>query len=67
MSLFDYIESQSMASHDYDFYALIMAAFRKADSDNAIKLRAAFPDVFDELYARYNAIGGRLPDEVVHP
>lgn len=50
-------------SSDVPFYALIMAAMRRADSMNAIALRAAFPEVWDELQARYNAPGGILPQE----
>jgi hypothetical protein len=36
---------------------------RKADTTNAAKLRAAFPDVWNEFQARYNAPGGVLADE----
>ena len=37
-----------------------MAAMRKADSTNAAILRAAFPDVWADLQARYEAPGGVL-------
>lgn len=50
-------------SSDVPFYSLIMAAMRRADSMNAIALRTAFPEVWDELQARYNAPGGILPQE----
>jgi len=49
--------------NDPPFYALIMAAMRKADSSNTDKLAAAFPDVWGELKARYHAPGGLLPSE----
>lgn len=60
-----------MSRHEYelsktyepDFYALVMAAMRQADSFNAAKLHEAFPEVWDELQARYNAPGGVLPGE----
>jgi hypothetical protein len=49
---------------DYDdFYTLIAAAMRLADTENSALLRAAWPDVWDELRTRYNAPGGLLPDE----
>jgi hypothetical protein len=48
---------------DPPFYALIMAAMTKADTDNLIKLQNAFPDVWVELQARYNAVRGILPSD----
>ena len=63
MSLFDYEASELIAQHDYSFYALAMAAMRKADSENIVKLRAAFPETYAELEARYNAPGGLLPSD----
>lgn len=63
MSLFDYKKSQDIDACDYPFYAIIMAAMLRADSINADKLRAAFPETFEELQARYNAPGGRLEGE----
>jgi hypothetical protein len=62
MSLYDYKESQQIAKKDYPFYALIMAAMRQADTDNAEKLKEAFPEVWKELKARYNAPAGCLTD-----
>lgn len=49
----------------FGFYALIMAAMRQADTDNAERLRRCWPDVWQELHARYNAPGGILPDDVL--
>lgn len=63
MSLFDYRASQQISATDPPFYALIMAAIRKADSQNAARLRMAFPEVYAEFEARYNAPGGMLPVE----
>lgn len=65
MARYDYEASRYIASEDYPFYALLMAAMRQADTVNAAKLRAAWPDVWDELQARYNAPGGLLPSEVL--
>lgn len=48
---------------DQPFYALIMAAMRKADSYNAEKLRYVFPEVWVELQERYNAPGGFLRED----
>jgi hypothetical protein len=65
MSHYDYIVSKTLSEYDAPFYALIMAAMRQADSTNAAKLRGAWPDVWDELQARYNAPGGVLDGEQV--
>lgn len=46
------------------FYALIMTAFRHADTANQAKLRAAWPQQIRELCIRYEAPGGMLPDEL---
>jgi hypothetical protein len=40
-----------------------MAAMRQADSDNIVRLRVAFPEVYDELHKRYGAPGGILPTD----
>lgn len=63
MSLYDYRASREIVATDPPFYALIMAAMRKADSVNAFKLLAAFPETHAELAARYNAPGGILPTD----
>jgi len=55
MSLHEYLVSQEISTRDYPFYALIMACFRKADSDNLGKLQRAFPFRFQEFIKRYNA------------
>jgi hypothetical protein len=56
MSLYDY--RQSIELEDAPFYALIMAAMRRADPDNLRLLRNAFPIIWNELTMRYNAPGG---------
>ena len=63
MSLYDYQASKVISGQGHPFYALVMAAMREADTDNAAKLRAAWPDVWAELQARYNAPGGVLPGD----
>ena len=63
MSLHDYEQSARIDGYSYSFYALIMAAMRKADTLNQTKLKDAFPAVWDELQARYVAPGGRLLPE----
>jgi hypothetical protein len=64
MSLHEYVISNKLTREDLPFYALIMAAMRKADDVNSFKLRAVFPEVWEELSVRYNAPGGYLPEEV---
>jgi hypothetical protein len=63
VSYHEYRASQDIALEDHPFYALIMAAMRQADTDNAEKLKRAWPQVWGELEARYNAPGGRLEGE----
>lgn len=63
MSLYDYRASQQIGATDPPFYSLIMAAIRKADTFNTTRLRSAFPEVYAEFEARYNAPGGMLPDD----
>lgn len=63
MSLFDYRLSLEISAEDPSFAAIIMAAMRKADTDNADKLRHMWPRTWDELQARYHAPGGILPSE----
>jgi hypothetical protein len=58
-----YRVGQQIAAQDYPFYSLLMAAMRKADNVNLAKLQEAYPEVYAELSARYNAPGGYLPDE----
>jgi len=63
MSWYEYEESKRIGVEDPSFYALIMAAARKADSDNFARLEQAFPSTIAELQERYNAPGGFLGDE----
>jgi hypothetical protein len=63
MPYYDYKCSQQIAAQDYSFEALIMAAMRQADNKNLEALKAAFPQVYQELLDRYNAPGGRLGSE----
>lgn len=64
MSLYDYQTSRRLAEDDPPFAALIMAALRKADTENATKLRGQWPEICAELQARYDAPGGQLPVEM---
>lgn len=61
MSLRDYeIARKIEAEYDVpeDFYGVIMAAMRGADTFNLAKLRSVFPETYDELQYRYNAPAG---------
>lgn len=64
MSFYDYKASQQIALADPPFYALIMAAARKADTDNLALLERAWPATIAELRERYHAPGGLLEGEV---
>lgn len=58
-----YRASVELGRHDPSFYGLIMAAMRKADTGNAEILRLAFPEVWADLQARYDAPGGVLASD----
>ncbi len=60
VSLHEYEFAKRLANSGAPFRAFLMTAMRRADTTNVAKLRAAFPDVWDEMNARYNAPGGRL-------
>jgi hypothetical protein len=59
----EYRDSQRIAQLDYGFYALLAAAMRKADTSNLSLLQRAFPGVWRDLQARYNAPGGLIGNE----
>lgn len=63
MSLFDYKASLMISKEDPPFYALIMAAMRKADTSNVKLLRSIYPDTWKELEKRYHFPDGRLEGE----
>jgi Zn ribbon nucleic-acid-binding protein len=63
MSLYDYRESLEISKKDPQFYALIMCAMRKADTDNMAKLRHMWPEIYAEFEQRYHAPGGILPED----
>ena len=49
MSLYDYRKSKEIATEDQTFTSLIMASAWKADTENYGKLKAAFPEIIEEL------------------
>lgn len=63
MSLYDYQQSREIEKQGNPFYSVLMCAMRQADSSNLVLLQSAFPEVWNELKARYNAVGGVLPGE----
>jgi hypothetical protein len=63
MSLHSYEVSLELAKDDPPFSALIMAAMRKADTQNIARLRLAFPEICSELDERYWTPGGLIASE----
>jgi len=53
MSLYDYQKSKEIAAEVPAFKSLIMATAWKADTLNFGKLKAAFPDIIEELEKIY--------------
>lgn len=65
VSLHAYHYSLKLGEIDAPFDALIMAAIHRADSNNALRLRAAFPDIYRELMLRYHAPSGIIDGDRV--
>lgn len=66
MSLYEYEQAQKInrdADWGEDFYALVMVLMLNADTTNQHHLRAAWPHVWEEVKARYNAPRALLPGE----
>jgi predicted ArsR family transcriptional regulator len=63
MTLYDYQMSRDLVADDPPFAALIMAALRKADTENAAKISAMWPGIAREMRVRYNAPGGLLASD----
>jgi len=53
MSLYDYQKSKEIAAKEPSFASLIMATAWKADTPNYGKLKAAFPEIIEELEKIY--------------
>lgn len=62
VGLIDFHAGVKLAHTDPPFYGLLTALLMRADSLNAARLRAAFPDDCAEIQARYDAPGGALTD-----
>lgn len=60
MSYYDFGRSRALEMQDEPFYAMLMATMRKADDDNTVLFIKAWPQVWLELYRRYNGPGGCL-------
>lgn len=43
--------------------SLMMLVIRKADTVNTAKIKAMWPELYEEFFQRYNAPGGLLPGE----
>lgn len=48
---------------DPPFYGIIMLAMARADTFNLARLKASWPDVWDEMQARYWTPFGLLPSD----
>jgi hypothetical protein len=64
MSRIDYHLAVDLKNADVPFYALVMAAMMRADSDNIEILKTGWPEVWREVQARWKAPGGALTGEV---
>ena len=53
MNLYDYERSKEIATGESSFTSLIMAAAWEADTLNFGKLKAAFPEIIEELEKIY--------------
>lgn len=64
MSLHDFKRAAELGDAPFD--AIVMAAMRRADSENLEKLKRAFPEVWFEFRERYNGPGGLTREEHAH-
>jgi hypothetical protein len=62
LSLYEYEQSQQISAQGYQFYALLGALIRDADTDNTARLKAAWPDIYESMQRRYNAPMGVVPE-----
>ncbi len=67
MTRIDYHIALELKNSDTPFYALIMAAMMRADSENIEILKAGWPAVWRETQARWKAPGGALTGEWPEP
>ncbi len=67
MSYYDYQKGKEIELRHYPFYAIIQAAMRQADNINEELLKRCWPEVWDELGARYARPGGLLFGEHLAP
>ena len=66
VSYHEYLAAKELLRFDPPFYALLMAAMHGCDSSNEAKLRAMWPELWDEVFARYHAPGGVLEGETIY-
>lgn len=50
---------------EFTFRSWIMALCRNADTENTLVIQRCWPDIWTEMYTRYNAPGGILRGETV--
>lgn len=62
MGWIEYEESKILATKDYSWLSLLFALIRKSDSNNTELIKQCWPEHYEELYNRYHAPGGYLPD-----
>jgi len=73
ISLYEYEQSQEISAQGYQFYALLGALMRDADTNNTEKLKAAWPEFWQSMQRRHNAPVGVIeewdnmtPEEYYH-
>lgn len=66
MSYQDFMMALTLYAKDLSFEALIMAAMLQVEEgDRKERLIQTFPDIWNELQARTQAPGGKLPEDAV--
>jgi len=55
LTLHEYEQSKAISAKGYQFYALMAALMRDADTRNTELLRANWPDIYESLQRRYDA------------
>lgn len=59
----EFKQGVQLLQNDTQFYALMFAAILKADSKNTLRLKNAYPELWQETWKRWDSPGGLLDHE----
>jgi hypothetical protein len=62
LSHHEYEQSKQISARGYQFYALLAALMRQADTENTALLKECWPDIWESLQRRYDAPMGVIEE-----